>query len=86
MRDASTNLVWRYVYRSDYKKHWDVALAVLLAREDTQSHKELAVLRECRPYELGWLLYTFSGYRMAGKDPACATPAIVNRVTERIQQ
>jgi hypothetical protein len=62
MRDSSANVVWRYIYRNDYKKHWDVALAVLMARGDAQPHKELAVLHECRPYELGWLLYAFAGH------------------------
>ncbi len=60
MQDHSADVVWRSVYRSDYKRHWDSALAVLIAREDTDSHKDLAVLQECRPYELGWLLYAFA--------------------------
>ena len=83
MRDSTANVVWRYIYRSDYKKHWDVALAVLMARGDAQFHKELAVLHECRPYELGWLLYAFAGYPMEEKNPLCTNSLIVDRLTER---
>jgi hypothetical protein len=86
MRDSSTNVVWRYIYRNDYKKHWDVALAILMARGDVESHKELAVLHECRPYELGWLLYAFAGYGMEEKDLPGATPITADRLTARIQQ
>src|ERR1700691_2933565 len=86
MRDSSANVVWRYIYRNDYKKHWDIALAVLMARGDAECHKQLAVLHECRPYELGWLLYAFAGHRMQGKGLPCATPIIADRLTEHIQQ
>ena len=85
MRDCSANLVWRYIYRSDYKKHWDVALAVLMARGDAQFHKELAVLHECRPYELGWLLYAFAGHRMEEKDVSRIPSIIADRFAEGIQ-
>jgi hypothetical protein len=62
MRDYA-NVIWRCVNRTDYKKHWDSALALLMAREDAEPHKDLAVLYETRPYELGWLLYAFAGHR-----------------------
>lgn len=86
MRDVSANVVWRYIYRNDYKKHLDVALAVLMARGDAECHKELAVLRECRPYELGWLLYAFAGHQMEEKGLSCATPIIADRLTARAPQ
>jgi len=86
MRDSSANVVWRYIYRNDYRKHWDVALAVLMARGDAQPHKELAVLHECRPYELGWLLYAFAGHRMEQQGLPGTAPTIATRLTERIQQ
>jgi hypothetical protein len=86
MRDCSTNVVWRYIYRNDYKKHWDIALAVLMARGDAECHKQLAVLHECRPYELGWLLYALADHRMQGNGVPCATPIIADRLSERIQQ
>jgi hypothetical protein len=86
MRDSSANVVWRYIYRNDYKKHWDVALAVLMARGDEERHKELAVRHECRPYELGWLLYAFASYRTEEKGSANTAPVIEGRLSESIQQ
>jgi hypothetical protein len=85
MRDSSANVIWRYIYRCDYKKHLDVALALLMARADGQFHKELAVLHECRPYELGWLLYAFAGHRMEEKDLSSTSSVSANRLTERVQ-
>lgn len=60
--DASAKMIWRSVYRKDYERHWDAALALLTAREDGEPHTDLAVLRECRPYHLGWLLYAWAGF------------------------
>jgi hypothetical protein len=45
----------------------DVALSHLHAYRDA-SHRHMDILHECRPYELGWLLYAFAG--RAGKEAA----------------
>jgi hypothetical protein len=64
--DSSLGMIWRCTYRKDYKRHWDAALALLAAREDGDRHTDLAVLRECRPYHLGWLLYAWADF---ARDP-----------------
>jgi len=65
--DSSARMIWRSIYRKDYMKHWDAALALLFAREDDGPHTDLAVLRECRPYHFGWLLYAWADF---ARDPS----------------
>ncbi|HXW56421.1 MAG TPA: hypothetical protein VEJ67_11770 [Candidatus Cybelea sp.] len=60
MRDDSSNLIWRAIYRTDSLRHVDSVLEVLSMREDVRPRKELARLFECRPYHLGWLLYAWA--------------------------
>ncbi len=59
MRDASSGVIWRCIHRKDYKKYFHTAYAILSGREDGTSHTNLLLRDECRPYELGWLLYSF---------------------------
>ena len=59
MEDASVGVVWRCILRSKPKRVWD-AVCLLTRGEDGESGNGLKVLCECRPYELGWLLYAFS--------------------------
>jgi hypothetical protein len=67
--DSSAKMIWRSIHRKDYKKHWDAALALLAAREDGDNHTDLAVLRECRPYHLGWLLYAWADFAREPGEP-----------------
>jgi len=60
MEDSSNNLVWRSIYRSTPQRVLHTAMAVLGQREDEESRRGLKVMWECRPYELGWLLYAFA--------------------------
>jgi hypothetical protein len=60
MRSTSANVVWRSIYRTDYLRHCDTALALLVSCKDSRTHNNLAILRECWPYELGWLLYSWA--------------------------
>lgn len=60
MEDASANLVWRCVHQSAPVRYWSAAKALLARRSDTSSRNGLTVRFECRPYELGWLLYAFA--------------------------
>jgi hypothetical protein len=39
----------------------DEALAMLNVAPKPKTPKELHVLHECWPYELGWLIYAFAG-------------------------
>jgi hypothetical protein len=61
MEDASANVVWRCISGSTARRYWKATIAKLTRREDRQSRDGIRVLFECRPYELGWLLYAFAG-------------------------
>jgi hypothetical protein len=60
MRDDSESLVWRSIFRPISRKYWNVATRLLAVRKHPKSHDDLSVLFECRPYELGFLLYAFA--------------------------
>jgi len=60
MDDASASLIWRCIFRHSSNRHWNAAVTLLTRREDRESRNGLRVLFECRPYELGWLLYAFA--------------------------
>jgi len=61
MEDASANVIWRSIYQPTLKKLWNAALNAGMGREENRSGNGLRILFECRPYELGWLLYAFAG-------------------------
>ena len=61
MRHTS-GLVWRCLYHgSKSKLYLDRAKSFLGSKVIGESSGDLEILRECRPYELGWLLYAFAG-------------------------
>jgi hypothetical protein len=61
MRDFTHNLIWRRIHPvPEFSMKVDVVLSHLRVYRNA-SHRKMAILRECRPYELGWLLYAFSG-------------------------
>ncbi len=65
LRDAS-GLVWRCLqHESRYKVYLDRAQNVLGSGKNRESGDGLRILFECRPYELGWLLYAFAGREAA---------------------
>jgi hypothetical protein len=57
MRDPASNVIWRCFYQSKYKSYSNELLG-LAGLPD--SPNGLMVRYECRPYELGWLLYAFA--------------------------
>jgi hypothetical protein len=62
LRDTSSNLVWRSAYRRNAAGTYVKELADFLrGAHGPVPTRDLAVKRECRPYELGWLLYAFAG-------------------------
>ena len=61
MEDVSANVIWRSIYQPTLKKLWNAALNAGIGREENRSGNDLRILFECRPYELGWLLYAFAG-------------------------
>jgi hypothetical protein len=62
MKDDSAAVIWRCQYRSasPVKTYLKAALNMGDAAKPYQAKKDLKVLFECRPYELGWLLYAFA--------------------------
>jgi len=58
--EPEPGLVWRCIYLSARDKYSDAALRFLNMRSGAAEAK-LMIRYECRPYELGWLLYAFAG-------------------------
>jgi hypothetical protein len=59
--EPSLGLVWRSIYLDSMGAYTDAALRFLQLRSSTADVRRLKVRYECRPYELGWLLYAFAG-------------------------
>jgi hypothetical protein len=57
-RDESARVIWRNIQRKSRKLHLSGFLA---SNNNVEPIDNLMVLTECRPYELGWLLYAFAG-------------------------
>ena len=62
MRDRASSVVWRSVYRRNRIKMYFGEFSDYLRGAATPvPAADLDVMFECRPYELGWLLYAFAG-------------------------
>lgn len=63
MEDDEAGVIWRCQYRpgSQLKTYLKAALSLGDSAKPYAAKKDLKVLFECRPYELGWLLYAFAG-------------------------
>jgi len=59
--EPSLNLVWRCIYLDSMAAYTDATLRFLQLRDGSTDAHRLKVRYECRPYELGWLLYAFAG-------------------------
>ena len=62
MEDDAAQVIWRCQYRSasQVKTYLKAALSRVDTAKPYEAKKDLKVLFECRPYELGWLLYAFA--------------------------
>jgi hypothetical protein len=62
MEDESAQVIWRCQYRpaSHLKTYLTAAFRMGHSDKPYEAKKDLKVLFECRPYELGWLLYAFA--------------------------
>lgn len=58
--EPSLGLVWRCIYLDSVETYTDAALRFFRLRCGAADAKRLKVRYECRPYELGWLLYAFA--------------------------
>jgi hypothetical protein len=66
LRETSSNLVWRSVYRANSGKMYIRKFAEFLGSAPAPVPvSDLKITFECRPYELGWLLYAFAGSHRA---------------------
>jgi hypothetical protein len=59
--EPSLRLVWRCIYLQPMNSYADAALRYIRLRNSTADARKLKIRYECRPYELGWLLYAFAG-------------------------
>ncbi len=62
MQDDTANVVWRCIERTPSSRYWNAMINLATRREDRESREGLRPLFECRPYELGWLLYAFANF------------------------
>jgi hypothetical protein len=58
--EPGLGLVWRSIYLSAMDKYTDAALRISGLRREAADVR-IKIRYECRPYELGWLLYAFAG-------------------------
>jgi len=63
MRDTNSKVVWRCIRPTKSRRYLDQALAILSPGHRVEI-RNLRVLKECWPYELGWLLFSFAGRQM----------------------
>lgn len=59
--EPTLHLIWRCIYLEPKSAYTDAALRFSRIRSGSVAPEKLAVRYECRPYELGWLLYAFAG-------------------------
>jgi len=62
MQDDEVNVVWRCIERTRLRRSLNAVMNLATRREDRETREGLRVLHECRPYELGWLLYAFANF------------------------
>jgi hypothetical protein len=62
MEDRSRDIIWRCIYRSrrSFGRYLKAGVGIYSKVTQHERPEDLKVLFECRPYELGWLLYAFA--------------------------
>jgi len=62
MEDASNSLIWRCIFRSrrSLGRYLKAGFGSYSDKTEHSCPGDLKILFECRPYELGWLLYAFA--------------------------
>ena len=58
--EPGLGLIWRSIYLRRMNKYTDAAFRFVGLRREA-ANVQLQIRHECRPYELGWLLYAFAG-------------------------
>ncbi len=70
MEDASAGLIWRCIQPPPWRRYSRTLLRRPGSGPRRQPASHLKVLFECRPYELGWLLYAFADSPAASQLPS----------------
>jgi hypothetical protein len=63
LRDSSDGVIWRSLYHGNKGKLYGDRIRGVLGLGWPADPEGLTIKTECRPYELGWLLYAFAGRR-----------------------
>lgn len=58
--DFNRNVIWRSFYRNRYNLYFDELKALIGFQKKNYDYDDLVILKESRPYCLGWLLYAFA--------------------------
>jgi hypothetical protein len=61
MFEPNYRVIWRNIHQQNSGSYMHKVLQLVRPGDPAQTIGTLQVLRECRPYELGWLLYAFAG-------------------------
>jgi hypothetical protein len=64
--DHPRGVIWRSLYLGRLDAYLDSALRLLKMKHGSARSGQLKIKYECRPYELGWLLYVFAGRSCEG--------------------
>jgi len=67
--EDSLGVIWRNIYPRTMQRHLNEAACLLGLGDGSGLPRGLRILRECRPYHLGWLLYAFGEYGFAQPVP-----------------
>jgi hypothetical protein len=59
--EPSLGLVWRCIYLDPTRAYADAAMRFVNLCDGAADPRRLKIRHECRPYELGWMLYAFAG-------------------------
>ena len=62
MEDPANGVIWRCIYRSkrSLARYAKASLGFYSEKVEHDRAEDLKIMYECRPYELGWLLYAFA--------------------------
>jgi hypothetical protein len=76
MRDSAAKLIWRCIGRPRWKRSLDTLFGRAVKPVSNGSPGQFRILHECRPYELGWLLFAFAGRTAQSLRPADESSAL----------
>jgi hypothetical protein len=67
LRDQANGLIWRCILpKARFTKYWHTTRNLIKAPDNNSRVGPLTILYEDRPYELGWLLFSFAEFKKEG--------------------